>query len=140
MIRSVLPMGLLLSLALATGAAPAQESIVDSYARTFVESMLQGVGAQRTECVPEIEQQIRTREMNAVCARFEGSFERFEVRWGLQMILNEPPEPDDLRPPQVLIEALTDWEPNGDDYDRIYRVQGKAIGVRFMRGDVLMVW
>ena len=38
------------------------------------------------------------------------------------------------------VSPQTEWERNGQIYDRIYLVGESAIGVRFASGDVLMVW
>ena len=85
-------------------------------------------------------EQVRTHRMKAVCARFDGSFERFEIRWGLQMIQNEVPEDREATAGQSTVEPQTEWESNGPIHDRIYLVGAHAVGVRFASGDVLMVW
>jgi hypothetical protein len=108
--------------------------------RAFVETMLTGIGAEERQCAPEIVEQVRAREMHVVCASFEGSFERFELRWGLQISRNElikgltPEDPKPVAVPQ------TGWEAAGPVHERIYVVGRKAIGVRFTAGELLMVW
>ena len=108
--------------------------------RAFVETMLTGIGAEKRPCAPEIVEQVRAREMQVVCASIEGSFERFELRWGLQISRNELIEgltPDD---PKLVAIPQTGWESAGPVHERIYVVGKKALGVRFTAGDLLMVW
>ena len=108
--------------------------------REFIETMLTGIGAEERQCAPEIVEQIRALEMQVVCANFEGSFERFELRWGLQIAQNELIEgltPDNPKPVAV---PQTGWEAEGPVHERIYVVGKKALGVRFTAGDLLMIW
>ena len=112
----------------------------DRPAVDFVNESLRGIGAEKTACPADVMEQVRAHQMKVVCARFEGSFERFEVRWGLQMIQHEGPEDREPAARRTLIQPKTDWERNGAIHDRVYLVGEHAIGVRFVSGDVLMVW
>jgi hypothetical protein len=109
-------------------------------ARLFAQQMMQGIGAQVTDCSAEIAKEVENRRMSALCARFEGTFDSFEVRWGLQLLLNEPGERDTVVVAGVEVEAQTEWVAKGRVHDRIYRVGRLAVGVRFTSGDVLLVW
>ena len=119
---------------------PAADESWDRPARKFIDESLRGIGAEKTACPIDVIEQVRSHRMNAVCARFEGSFERFEVRWGLQMIQAAGPEDREHAYGQTLVSPRTEWESNGAIHDRIYLVGEHAIGVRFAVGDVLMVW
>ena len=119
---------------------PAADDGLDHPARAFIDGSLRGIGAEKTACPDDVLEQVSSHRMNAVCARFEGSFERFEVRWGLHMIQVAGPEELDPVGGRTPVEPKTDWESNGDIHDRIYLVGDRAIGVRFAAGDVLMVW
>jgi len=130
----------LLMAALAWTVSPAADMGWDGPAREFIDQSLRGIGAERTACPIDVIEQVRTHRMNAVCARFEGSFQRFEVRWGLQMIQAAGPEDREPAAGRTPISPQTEWERNGQIHDRIYLVGESAIGVRFAAGDVLMVW
>lgn len=133
---------LVLLIAVATTAivAPASHAEIDPPLRpeTFADDMLRAVGATRIECTSEVARQVQAHEMNAVCARFDGDFERFSLRWNLQL-LQAIGEETYLDYPRA--QPTTDWEITSDQvYDRIYRVGNTAVGVRFSLGDVLMIW
>lgn len=130
----------LLMAALAWTVCPAADQSWDGPARAFIDESLQGIGAERTACPRDVIEQVNSYRMNAVCARFEGSFLRFQVRWGLQMIQAAGPEDREPAVGQAPVSPQTEWERNGQIYDRIYLVGESAIGVRFAAGDVLMVW
>lgn len=121
-------------------AVAANDQSRDAAARIFVEDTLRGVGAEKIRCSPRIVEQVRAQKMNVVCARFDGDFRRFELRWDLQMIQNEPSLDDDSADSKPTAQPQTDWELNGESHDRIYRVGNKAVGVRFARGDLLLIW
>ena len=125
---------------LAWTVCPATEDGLEQPARIFIDESLRGIGAERTSCPADVAEQVRSHRMNAVCARFEGSFERFEVRWGLQMIQAAGPEDRESVAGWTPISPQTDWESTGAIHDRIYLVGERAIGVRFAAGDLLMVW
>lgn len=125
---------------LAWTVCPSADEAQDRPALAFINEALRGIGAQKTECPSDVMEQVRAHRMKAVCARFEGSFERFEVRWGLQMIQNEGPEDRERAVGRTAVEPKTEWESNGVIHDRIYLVGDHAVGVRFASGDVLMVW
>ena len=129
---------LVATLAWAVGAAADETQALPALA--FIDQSLRGIGAEKTACPVDVVEQVRSHRMNAVCARFEGSFERFEVRWGLQMIQAAGPEDRERVVGQAPVAPQTDWESNGAIHDRIYLVGERAIGVRFAAGDVLMVW
>lgn len=122
------------------GVAAATEDAEIAAARTFADETLRRIGAQTVACSASIEKQVQEQAMNAVCARFENSFSRFEVRWDLQMIQLEPRDAAGSGRMHPTAEPLTEWELNGAVHDRIYRVGNKAVGVRFAEGDVLIVW
>ncbi|HXV75957.1 MAG TPA: hypothetical protein VD788_06505 [Candidatus Polarisedimenticolaceae bacterium] len=129
------------SIAVALSVTPADADDFQANAvRSFANTMLRGVGAVPTECKPDLLRQVESRQMQIMCARFEGSFARFEIRWDLEMLQRERPDPNSYGTVEPPVTPLTNWEANGVEYDRIYRVEGKAIGVRFNDGDVLMVW
>ena len=130
----------LLAVTLAWTVCPSADEARDRPARQFIDESLRGIGAERIACPADVTEQVRTRRMNAVCARFDGSFKRFEVRWGLQMIQNEGPEGREPAAGRTTVEPQTEWESTGAIHDRIYLVGVHAIGVRFVSGDVLMVW
>jgi len=105
----------------------------------FARRMFAGIGAEERTCRPEIVREIEAREMTAVCASFQGSFARFELRWDLELYQKEGAQDDASSAPTV--QPLTEWESNGERHERIYRVERKAVGVRFDGGgDVLLVW
>ena len=140
-IRRLVPIGMGLLLAtLAWAVCPAADGAWDEPARTFIDESLRGIGAERTACPIDVIEQVQAHRMSAVCARFEGSFERFEVRWGLQMIQAAGPEDREPAVGRTPISPQTEWERNGQIRDRIYLVGERAIGVRFAAGDLLMVW
>jgi hypothetical protein len=116
------------------------ETVGDQPARLFIDESLRGVGAVKTTCPDDVVEQVRAHRMNAVCARFDGSFERFEVRWGLQMIQTEGPEDRRTQAGAPAVQPQTDWESNGTIHDRVYLVGNHAVGIRFASGVVLMVW
>jgi hypothetical protein len=130
----------LLMAALAWTVSPTADMAWDGPVREFIDQSLRGIGAERTACPIDVIEQVRTHRMNAVCARFEGSFQRFEVRWGLQMIQAAGPEDREPAGGRTPISPQTEWERNGQIHDRIYLVGESAIGVRFAAGDVLVVW
>jgi hypothetical protein len=139
--RRSVPLGACLLVAiLAWSVCPALDDGLDQPSRLFIDESLRGVGAEKVSCPADVVEQVRSHRMNAVCARFEGSFERFEVRWGLQMIQAAGPEDRESAFGRTPVSPQTDWESTGAIHDRIYLVGDRAIGVRFAAGDVLMVW
>jgi hypothetical protein len=130
----------MMAVTLAWTVCPSADGVRDQPARQFIDESLRGIGAEKIACPADVTEQVRTRQMNAVCARFDGSFERFVVRWGLQMIQSEGPEGREPTAGRTTVEPQTDWESTGAIHDRIYLVGVHAIGVRFASGDVLMVW
>ena len=106
---------------------------------TFADDMIRAIGATRTDCAHEVMRQVEAHDMRAVCARFDGDFERFSLRWNLQMLQETGDEEAIAAWPRA--QATTEWELTSDQiYDRIYRVGNTAVGVRFSLGDVLMIW
>jgi len=102
--------------------------------------MIAGIGAAERECRPEIAREIQAREMSVVCASFDGSFARFELRWDLALYDRATASQPEADPQEPAARPLTEWESNGEQYDRIYRVERKAVGVRFNAGELLVVW
>jgi hypothetical protein len=124
-----------------SGSLPiASEPVEPNPVEDFALMMIRGIGAEETACKHDMRKEVESRRMNILCARFEGTFARFEIRWDLEMMQRERPDPRSLGTVEPPVFALTDWEATEGEYDRIYRVAGKAIGVRFNGGDVLMVW
>jgi len=139
--RRLVPIGWgLLVAVLVWTVCPAADGSLDQPARVFIDESLRGIGADRIACPADVVEQVRSHRMNAICARFEGSFKRFEVRWGLQMIQAAGPEDRESVAGRTPVSPQTDWESTGAIHDRIYLVGERAIGVRFAAGDVLMVW
>lgn len=141
MVRRLVPIGACLLMAtLAWTVCPAADESWDEPVRAFIDESLRGIRAEKTACPVDVIEQVRAHSMKAVCARFDGSFERFEVRWGLQMI--QAAGPEDRAPASGFapVSPQTEWEQNGPIRDRIYLIGPRAIGVRFAAGDVLMVW
>ena len=118
----------------------ASEPVEPNPVEAFALMMIRGIGAEETICKQDMQREVESRRMNILCARFDGTFSRFEIRWDLEMLQRERPDPRSLGTVEPPVFALTDWEATEGEYDRIYRVAGKAIGVRFNGGDVLMVW
>jgi hypothetical protein len=132
--------GTLLVLCLTAGAAQAADGD-PAGVRGFARRMIAGIGAEERECRPEIAREIQAREMNVVCASFDGSFARFELRWDLALYDGAGSSRRGTEPPEPAAHPLTEWESNGTQHDRIYRVQQKAVGVRFTGGgELLVVW
>ena len=133
---------MLLLLCSAPGAAPAAPYADGDPAgvRGFAKRMIEGIGAEARDCRPDIVREIEARDMNVVCARFEGSFARFELRWDLELYEDANPSSRSADAPAAPVQPLTEWESNGAQYDRIYRVERKAVGVRFTGGELLLVW
>jgi hypothetical protein len=105
----------------------------------FAKRMFAGIGAEERACRPEVMREIEARDMTALCASFNGSFARFELRWDIELHQKEAAraEPDS----EPIVQPLTDWESNGSRHERIYRVEQKAVGVRFEGGgELLLVW
>ena len=127
-----------LSLAIA---APAPAADIEPPLRpeTFADDMVHAVGAKLTDCKTEVVRQVEAHDMKAVCARFDGDFERFALRWSLKLA-QEMGDEDELFQ-WSRAEPTTDWELTNDAvYDRIYRVGTTAVGVRFSLGDLLLIW
>ena len=128
-------LGLLLVLCSATS-VEAEEQPVGVHG--FAKRMFAGIGAEERACKPEILREIEAREMTALCASFQGSFARFELRWDLELYQRGASESAE---PVRKVQPLTDWESNGTRYERIYRVEQKAVGVRFEGGgELMLVW
>ncbi len=129
-------------LVLLSGNSPAEcgDARGDSTTKTFAEEMIRGVGATRLECSAQIIEQVRAQEMDVLCARFDGSFQRFELRWNVEILQRGMVAPPSGIEPVPLAQPATEWESRGSFYERIYRVGSSALGVRFAAGDVLMVW
>ena len=108
--------------------------------RGFAKRMFAGIGAEERDCQPDIVREIEARDMNVVCARFPGSFARFELRWDLKLSQDGRSDSRTAGETEAAVQPLTEWEAKGDQYDRIYRVERKAVGVRFTSGDLLLVW
>ena len=105
----------------------------------FAKRMFAGIGAEERACKPEVLREIEAREMSAACASFPGSFARFELRWDLELY-QRPSGSEDAEPTRK-VQPLTDWETNGTRHERIYRIEQKAVGVRFEGpGELLLVW
>jgi len=105
----------------------------------FIDGMLGGIDARKIECSEEVRHQVETREMKAVCAKFDGQFELFRPRWdsyhqrqfGATQGL---PGRDSPGIPQ------TEWLASGTRHERVYSLSKTVIGVRFQEGEVLVVY
>lgn len=121
------------------GTATATELEPPLRPEAFADDMIRAIGATPTDCAHEVVLQVEAHDMRAVCARFDGNFERFSLRWSLQILQETGDEETPEAWPQA--QATTEWElTNEQIYDRIYRVGNTAVGVRFSLGDVLMIW
>jgi hypothetical protein len=92
----------------------------------FAKRMFAGIGAEERACRPEVMREIEARDMTA-------------LRWDIELHQKEAAraEPDS----EPIVQPLTDWESNGSRHERIYRVEQKAVGVRFEGGgELLLVW
>jgi hypothetical protein len=105
-------------------------------ALTFIRGMLGAIKAPEIDCPPLVVDAVTNRGMDVVCARFEGSFESFRSAWDSQH--DGEFENDALD--SVRGQPRTDWEPRGENYERIYTVGPAVIGVRFWNGHVLLVY
>lgn len=109
-------------------------------ARSFAYAMLDGVGAQQSDCPLEVQRQTLQRDMRSVCATFNGTFESFRALWDNRLPDPEP-APGQLRPPaRAAAVPQTGWEPRGVHFERIYLVGQTVVGVRFSLGDVIIVY
>jgi len=99
----------------------------EASAEAFIETALRGIGARETACPGELLQEIESRSLKARCAFFDGSFTTFRDRWA---------EWTEAAVPQ------TGWSVSGIglNYDRVYAFGGRALGVRFTRGEILIVF
>ena len=112
-------------------------ALADDPTETFVSSAIRNVGATSVRCSKEVRSAVRSRQMVAVCASFDGDFEMFRARWAERMELPPPEfENDQKRMPQ----PRTRWEHRNGTYERIYAVGPNAIGVRFTAGDLMLVY
>jgi len=105
----------------------------------FIDGMLGGIDARKIECSDEVRHQVKTREMKAVCAKFDGRFELFRPRWDAYHQRQFGPAPglpgrDSPGIPQ------TDWLASGTRHERVYSLSETVIGVRFQEGEVLVVY
>jgi hypothetical protein len=107
-------------------------------AERFARAFLEVVGAERRECSPAVLDQVRSRDLQVMCAGFDSGFEELEKR-------SQEPWPDhvlmaDLSPPTLRFRPETEWETTGPVRQRLYRVGDSVVGVRFIPGEVLLVW
>jgi len=118
---------LLLSVALAAGAAGAYPDPGETVrAEAFIKTALDGIGASTTDCPAAVVRETASREMLVRCARFEGDFTAFRDLWAEWTVGAEP---------------RGGWSVTGVglNYDRVYAVGESAVGVRFTRGEILVV-
>jgi len=96
-------------------------------AASFVETALRGIGARETSCPGAVLRELESRAMGARCATFDGSFVAFQDRWAEWAAAATP---------------QTGWSVTGVglNYDRVYALDGQALGVRFTRGEILIVF
>jgi len=127
-------------LLLFAGTAVLAEEQEPDPAEWFIDAMLRGIDAERVECPVEVREAVQGHRMRAACALFKGSFERFELRWNLEVTRSGAYGEQVHSWSGPAIEPQTDWEATGDSYDRIYRIGPTALGVRFAKGELLMVW
>jgi len=108
--------------------------------RGFIRHMLDVVQATEVECSPEVLLMTQERGMRAVCARFDGTFELFRLRWtrGLGASTLDGDEGDAPTIPHAA--TLADWTRQAGTYEAVYSVGSSAVGVRFSLGQVLVVY
>lgn len=106
-------------------------------AEEFIDKMLLAVGARRVACAEDVALETKAREMEAVCAVFDGKFESFEGRWTRYL---RPDTVRDASSPFDRTRPLTSWEFREDAHERIYAVGHVALGVRFTDGRILMAY
>ena len=109
-------------------------------AQSFVTEMLSGVGAITLDCPIDVRDRIESREMQVVCARFEGDFPTFESRWTLHILQDAIYDRNYGGGTIPIFEARTAWELSGNTHDRIYSIGPSTLGVRFTEGEILMVY
>ena len=112
-------------------------ALADQPTQTFVSSAIRNVGATSVRCPKEVRSAVRSRQMVAVCASFDGDFEMFRARWAERM----EPAPQDLESDRRRMpRPRTRWEHRNGTYERIYAVGENAIGVRFTSGELMLVF
>ena len=121
--RAALLTSLCLFLPIAALAQPQAEQPTETV--VFIEAALRDIGARPTECSTDVKEAIRSREMDVMCARYDGDFESFRSRWRRRLSRVEP---------------KTGWAINGETYDRIYSLGAQAVGIRFSMGEILVVF
>jgi hypothetical protein len=110
----------------------------DDPTEVFVSSAIKNVGATSVRCSKEIRAAVRSRQMVAVCASFEGDFEMFRSRWAERMELAPPTDLENER--NRMPQPRTQWEHRNGIHERIYAVGPNAVGVRFSAGELMLVY
>jgi hypothetical protein len=94
-----------------------------------------------------VTEQVAARSMRAICAAFDGEFERLERLYAQRFerghaaeLGQAPPPPQDHPPQAPPIRAATPWEQSGPAHERIVRVGSAAVGLRHAPGIILVVW
>lgn len=112
----------------------------DDDTRTFINEMLTGVGATMLDCPVAVRERIEQREMQVVCAQFDGDFNTFESRWTLHILQDTIYDKNYGGGAIPHFQARTGWEVSGMTHDRIYSIGPSTLGVRFTDGEILMVF
>ena len=105
-------------------------------AQDFIDGMIVRIEAQEKPCARTVGAATRSREMGVVCAKFGGSFEKFESRWRFQIVQQTKVSSR----ANSIVEAQTGWQQIDGIHERIYAVDRVVIGVRFTQGDLVIVY
>ena len=106
----------------------------------FIEQMMHGVEAELIVCPMDVLRDVRTHDMNAVCATFNGDFEQFEWRWTLSLLRESFADQQETGGVLPRTEPQSSWEIHEGNHERIYAVGEDVVGVRFSEGDVIIVY
>lgn len=114
----------------------------DEAVERFAAELLESVGAERRRCPDPVTEQVGLRNMRAICAAFDGDFERL-ARISADRFDRPPaasPEGPPAAPDASSIRPATPWERSGGAHERIFRVGDASVGVRHVPGVILVVW
>lgn len=107
---------------------------------TFVAEMIRGVGALPAQCDSDVVTDAATQDMTAICATFDGEFEHFQALWAMHLLRDAYLDDEDDAGPVPPSEAKTAWETRGGAHERIYAVGTAVVGIRFVAGEIIVVW
>jgi hypothetical protein len=109
-------------------------------ARTFASEMLRGVGASEVTCPDAVLTMAHERELQVICATFEGDFQAFEYRWTMSLLDDAIRNSRDGSGRLPYSEPKTAWTVTEGFHERVYAVGQNALGIRFSRGYVLLAY